>query len=171
KRQARYTVGRHVDVVTGLPGFFVGVVEVGILDGVADENGAVAINAVLVVTGAVNLLTTNLEGVRADGVTGGQAPDGVVQITAQFLANAFGVVRIEVKLHDIIGRQGQGVGQAAVVFAPVIFNVRVIEAAGQILVEFIQTATEVDARQASAVMIALVTVFQRGEVAALQGQV
>src|SRR5690606_19883190 len=88
ERQTRHTISRHIDVVTGLPGFFVGVVEVGILNGVADENGAVAVNAVLVVTSAVNLLTTDLEGVRADGVTGGETPDGVVQITAQFLADA-----------------------------------------------------------------------------------
>ncbi|MNG08314.1 hypothetical protein D3C84_916620 [compost metagenome] len=74
--QARQPPEAGIQIVAGLPGLFIGCVEVRELDGVADEDrttGDVVERRV-----SIDLLISEAEAVGALGVSGHQAPGGIV---------------------------------------------------------------------------------------------
>ncbi|MCY1451772.1 hypothetical protein D9M71_686540 [compost metagenome] len=74
--QARHSPGGDIQIVASLPGLFIGCVEVRQLHGIADEDSATG--DVVERRVAIHLLITEAEAMGPLGVSGHQAPGGVV---------------------------------------------------------------------------------------------
>ena len=111
----------------------------------------------------------------ADVVGARQAERAVVQLVAiecAVLGRAFalGVIDVEVEHQALFVRDRQCPVDVGVVFAPVVFNLRVVQAGAEVVGEGVGTTYHVGFLQAEAVAVGLLLGGQAGEMTSVQGQ-
>ncbi|MNV55523.1 hypothetical protein D3C71_1477570 [compost metagenome] len=120
--QAGYPEGSQVQVITNLPGAFVGAVEVGVLDRVGQVDGIATDEIEWRIT--VDFLIGQGETMGAQRVFTGQAVRRVVDGTGQRLTSVPGVIEVGVEEHP-----GLLEVQVAVVLMPGVGQIRGIQGA------------------------------------------
>src|SRR5690606_31176569 len=161
--QAWQTEGTKVQTITQLPGALVFGVEVrpigvGQVDGRTTIAGAprLALVAAVVVAGAAGAaLVGDSDRVRAKGVGGRQAPDGVVVTGQAGLLDEFlvdiSLVAIEVQGQGLVAGDREDVVQAQVVLLHHVFVVGGVQRSGEVVGELVGATKHVDRLQVTAV--------------------